>query len=170
MKLKHSAAIICLALSPALVSADPEAGDGLFALTGTGSSDKGFDNNVAAVSFDVGKFFSDNLAAGLRQSFGFADSENNSSWSGASRGFVDYHFDAGSWQPFVGANLGGIYGDEVDETFFAGPEAGVKYYVRDKTYITVQVEYQVFFDSASDADDNFDDGAFAYSAGIGYNF
>lgn len=170
MKLKHSAAIICLAISPTLVSADPASGDGLFTLTGTGSSDNSFDTNTAAVSFDVGKFFSDNLAAGLRQSFGFADSDNNSSWSGASRGFVDYHFDGGNWQPFVGANLGGIYGDEVDETFFAGPEAGVKYYVRDKTYITVQMEYQVFFDSASDADDNFDDGAFAYSAGIGYNF
>jgi len=170
MKLMHSVAIICLALSPALVTAEPESGDGLFALTGSGSSDKGFDSNTAAVSFDVGKFFTDRLAAGLRQSFGFADSENNSSWSGASRAFVDYHFDAGSWQPFVGANLGGIYGDEVDETFFAGPEAGVKYYVRDKTYITVQMEYQVFFDSASSADDNFDDGAFAYSAGIGYNF
>lgn len=170
MKLTHSAAIICLALSPALASAEPESGDRLFALTGSGSSDKEFDNNTAAVSFDLGQFFTDNVAVGLRQSFGFADSESNSSWSGASRVFADYHIDAGSWQPFIGANLGGIYGDEVDETFFAGPEAGVKYYVREKTYITVQAEYQVFFDSASDADDNFDDGAFAYSAGIGYHF
>ncbi|MEX0606358.1 MAG: hypothetical protein WD623_17280 [Marinobacter sp.] len=170
MKLKYSAAIICLAISPALVSAAPESGDGFFALTGSGASDNEFDNNTAAVSFDVGQFFTDSVAVGLRQSFGFADSEDNSSWSGASRVFGDYHFDLGSWQPFVGANVGGIYGDEVDETFFAGPEVGVKYYVREKTYITVQTEYQVFFDSASDADNNFDDGAFAYSAGIGYHF
>lgn len=170
MQLKYPLAALCLALSPTLVSAEPEAGDNLFTLTGSGSSDTDFDNNTAALSFDVGQFYTDNVALGLRQSLGFADSESGSSWSGASRVFADYHFDAGKWQPFVGGNVGGIYGDEVDETFFAGPEAGVKYYVKPKTFITFQAEYQVFFDSASDADDNFDDGAWAYSAGIGFNF
>jgi hypothetical protein len=170
MQWKNSVAVLCLAVSPALALAEPEAGDRLFTLTGSGASDSGFDNNTTSVSFDLGKFYSDSTAFGLRQSVGFADSENDSSWSGATRVFSDYHFNAGKWQPFVGANIGGIYGDGVDETFFAGPEAGVKYYVKPKTFITVQAEYQVFFDSASEANDNFDDGAWAYSAGIGFNF
>lgn len=170
MQWKTSFAALCLSLAPTLVSADPAQGDRLFTLTGSGSSDTDFDNNTAAVSFDLGQFYTESVLLGLRQSAGFSDTEGGSSWSGATRVFADYHFDAGQWQPFVGANFGGIYGDDTDETFFAGPEGGVKYYVKPKTFITAQIEYQVFFDSASDADDNFDDGAWAYSAGIGFNF
>lgn len=170
MQWKNSVVVLCLAVSPALALAEQETGDRLFTLTGSGASDSDFDNNTASVSFDLGMFYSDRTALGLRQSVGFADNENDSSWSGATRMFADYHFDANKWQPFIGANIGGIYGDGVDETFFAGPEAGVKYYVRPKTFVTVQAEYQIFFDSASEANDNFDDGAWAYSAGIGYNF
>ena len=170
MQWKNSLAVLCLAVSPALALAEPEAGDRLFTLTGSGASDSDFDNSTGSLSFDLGQFYSESTVFGIRQSIGFADSENDSNWSGATRVFGDYHFDAGKWRPFIGANIGGIYGDDVDETFFAGPEVGVKYYVKPKTFITFQTEYQVFFDSASDANDNFDDGAWAYSAGIGINF
>lgn len=173
MQLKHSLAVLCLAVSPALAlgATGPEAGERFFTLSGSGSSDTDFNTNTASVSFDVGKFHSESGAYGLRQSLGFADTKNNSSWSGASRVFYDYHFNTGErWRPFVGANIGGIYGDDVDDTFFAGPELGVKYYVRTKTYLTVQAEYQIFFKNMDDAESNFDDGAFAYSAGIGYHF
>tara|TARA_R100001460_G_scaffold103779_1_gene149109 strand:+ start:1281 stop:1844 length:564 start_codon:yes stop_codon:yes gene_type:complete len=170
MRWNNALLVVSLAFLPAIGSAEPEAGDRIFTLTGSGSSDSDFDNNTASVSFDLGQFYTENTVLGLRQSMGFADSENDSSWNGATRIFADYHFDAGKWRPFLGANFGGIYGDGVDETFFAGPEGGVKYYVKPKTFITAQMEYQVFFDSASDADDNFDDGAWAYSLGIGFNF
>ncbi|WP_166263485.1 hypothetical protein [Marinobacter caseinilyticus] len=170
MKWKHSLAVLCLALSSTLVLADPQAGDRLFSLTGSGASDTDFDSNTASISFDLGQFYSASTALGLRQSAGFSDSTGNSSWSGATRVFADYHFDLGQWQPFVGGNIGGIYGDDVDETFFAGPEGGVKYYVKPKTYVTFQTEYQIFFDNADEAESNFDDGAWAYSAGIGFNF
>ena len=173
MQWKNSLAVLCLAVSPALAlaAAGPEAGDKFFTLSGSGASDKKFDSSTVSVSFDVGKFHSDNGAYGLRQSAGLSDSKDDTSWNGATRVFYDYHFKTGErWRPFIGANIGGIYGDGVDETFFAGPELGVKFYVRSKTYVTLQAEYQVFFDSASDAEDNFDDGAFAYSAGIGYHF
>ncbi|OEY65364.1 hypothetical protein [Marinobacter sp. X15-166B] len=173
MLLKKTLAVICLAVSPALALAatGPEAGERFFTLSGSGASDKDFDSNTVSVSFDVGRFHSDSGAYGVRQSLGFADINDDSNWTGATRAFYDYHFDTGErWRPFIGGNLGGIYGEGIDETFFAGPELGVKYYVRRKTYITVQAEYQVFFDNAGDAEDNFDDGAFAYSAGIGYHF
>lgn len=174
MQWKNSVAVLCLTLTPAiaLAAAGPEAGDRFFSLSGSGSSDKKFDTNTASVSFDVGMFHSDNGAYGLRQSVGVAAvSGQNTDWTGATRVFYDYHFDAGErWRPFIGANLGGIYGDNIDDTFFAGPELGVKFYVRPKTYITVQTEYQVFFKNSGDINDKYDDGAFAYSAGVGYHF
>ena len=86
-------------------------------------------------------------------------------------GTSNYQFGDDRTRPFVGGSLGGIYGDGVKDSGFAGLETGIKYYVRDKTYFLGRVEYQFFFNSTSDASDAFqDDGAFAYTVGVGYNF
>jgi len=76
----------------------------------------------------------------------------------------------GNWYPYLGVNIGYLYGDTVEEQFIAGPEGGVKVFVNDTTFITAGIEYQVLFESASDADDNFDDGRFVYILGIGFKF
>jgi hypothetical protein len=170
MQWKPMLAAACFACVPLGAAAVPSMGDGLFTLSGAGSSDSDLDNNSVSVSFDVGQYMTDQTVVGIRQSAGAADLGDDSSWSGATRVFADYHFGRADTQPFVGANIGGIYGDGVDETFFAGPEAGLKYFVKEETFVTVQAEYQVFFDNSSEAESNFDDGAFVYSAGIGINF
>lgn len=170
MQWKPLAAAACLAFVPLGASAAPDMGDRVFTIVGSGASDNSLDNNILNVSFDLGKYMTEEVVVGLRQSIAVADLEGGSSWNGASRIFADYHFDRGDWQPFLGANFGGVYGDDTSETFFAGPEAGVKYYLKSKTFLTVQAEYQVFFDSADEAEANFDDGSFVYSAGIGINF
>ena len=71
------------------------------------------------------------------------------------------------WQPFIGAQLGYIYGDNTSDTWVAGPEAGVKYFINSTTFVVGAVEYQFFFDDSDDASDNFDDGQFIYSLGLG---
>ncbi len=91
-------------------------------------------------------------------------------WDGSTRVFYDYHFGTGNARPFVGVSLGGLYGEEVDETFMGGPEVGIKYWVHDQTFITAMAEYQFLFKSGSDARDRYDDGAFFYSVGVGFNF
>ncbi|MFP4184277.1 MAG: hypothetical protein ACLFRW_06815 [Halorhodospira sp.] len=64
-----------------------------------------------------------------------------------------------------------VYGDGVEESGFAGVELGGKYYVREKTYLLGRAEYQWLFDDSDDVDDAFkDDGAWAYTVGVGYNF
>ena len=79
-------------------------------------------------------------------------------------------FGNGKARPFIGASIGGVYGDRVDETFMASPEIGFKYWVQDKTFITAMAEYQFLFKSGSDAQDRYDDGVFLYSIGIGFNY
>lgn len=152
----------------------PKQGDREFSLSGTGTSDKDFDNSSVGISADIGWYTTPNLAWGIRQSVNYADIEGaNASddfWNGSTRGYVDYHFLDGAARPFIGASLGAMYGDGVDDTGFAGLEVGLKYYVLDSTYILARAEYQFFFDSSNDAEDNFDDGAFAYVLGIGFNF
>jgi hypothetical protein len=162
------------ALAIAQGNVGPSQGDREFSLSGTGSSDKDFDNGSIGLSADLGWYTSPNTVFGVRQSVNYADIEGESGsddfWNGSTRGYVDYHFLNGKARPFVGASLGAIYGDAVEDTGFAGLEVGLKYYVLDSTYILARAEYQFFFDDGDEAEDNFDDGAFAYVIGIGFLF
>lgn len=152
----------------------PEAGDREFTLSGTGSSDSDFDSTSAGITGDYGWFHNDTLSWGVRQSINYASVEGanltDDYWNGSTRGYVNQHFMTEKFRPFIGASLGAVYGDGVKDGGFAGLELGKKYYVLPSTFIISRVEYQWFFESSSDVDDSFDDGAFAYTVGIGYNF
>lgn len=166
--------VATLAQSGSTSSLGPVQGEREFTLSGTGSSDKDFDSSSIGVSADIGWYRSRELLLGLRQSVNFADIEGqditDDFWNGSTRGYVNYHFGHTAWRPFVGASLGAVYGDGVNDSGFAGLEAGLKYYVLPKTFIMGRAEYQWFFDDGGDVDDQFDKGAWAYTLGLGYNF
>ncbi|SDU23034.1 porin family protein [Halopseudomonas salegens] len=153
----------------------PEKGDREFSISGTGNSDRNMDSGSFGVTGDLGWYMQDHMVAGFRQSINYASIEGESIkddfWNGSTRGYFNYQFMTERARPFIGASLGGIYGDGVKDSAFAGLEAGVKYYVRDKTYLLTRVEYQFLFSSTSEASDSFqDDGVWAYTVGLGYNF
>jgi hypothetical protein len=149
----------------------PDEGDWEFTLTGNGISDKDFDSNVFGFAASVGYFFTSNLEVSIRQSLNFLSNDaTDDALSASTRGAVDYHFDLGQWWPFVGGSFGGVYGDGVDDAFTGGVEGGVKWYVKPETFIFGMIEWLWFFDDGSDFDDNFDDGQFVYSLGVGFNF
>ncbi len=163
--------MLVAALFPAAVLAAPAAGDQEITLNGAGSSDKDFDSTVFSVQGSWGQYLSDASLWGVRQTVSARDQEGESvKFDGSTRVFYDYQFGSGAARPFLGLSVGGVYGDQVDETFMAGPEVGIKYWVLDKTFITAMAEYQFLFKSGSDARDRYDDGAFFYSVGLGYNF
>jgi len=146
-------------------------GDKEITLGGAGSSDKDFDDTVFSVQGSWGQYLSESSLWGVRQTVNARDTEGESvKFDGSTRVFYDYHFGNGKARPFIGASIGGVYGDRVDETFMAGPEIGFKYWVQDKTFITAMAEYQFLFKSGSDAQDRYDDGVFLYSIGIGFNY
>jgi hypothetical protein len=158
-------------LVPAAAMAQFDPGDWDLTLNGTGASDNDFDTNTLSANVGIGYFFSDNLEVGGRQNVGWADIEDaDDNWTFATRAFVDWHFDLDRWQPFVGATLGYLYGDVIEDQFVAGPEAGVKWVANSTTYIFGTVAYDFFFEDSDDADDAFDDGQFVYSLGIGFRF
>lgn len=164
----------CAALLPMALYAGPSQGEREFSISGTGTGDKDFDNSNFGISGDLGWYLSDSLSLGVRQSASYTDVEgeglSDDFWTGSTRGYTNYHFLSGDARPFVGASLGGVYGDGVEESAFAGLEFGLKYYVLDTTYILGRAEYQFFFDDGGEADDAFDDGAWAYVLGVGFNF
>ena len=168
------AASLMAAIVPGLSYAGPESGENEFTLSGTGVSDKDFDNSSFGLSGDSGWLPSDRSVWGIRQSINYADVDGgglgDDFWNGSTRGYYDYHFGSGAARPFVGASLGAVYGDGVKDTGIAGLELGLKYYVLESTFILARAEYQFFFDSSDSAEDNFDDGAWQYVFGIGFNF
>lgn len=163
--------LLVAALFPAVALAIPVAGDQEVTLSGAGSSDKDFDTTVFALQGSWGQYLSDASLWGVRQTINARDQEGESvKFDGSTRVFYDYHFGHGNTRPFIGVSLGALYGDKVDDTFIAGPEIGIKHWVHENTFITALMEYQFLFKSGSDAEARFDDGAFFYSVGVGYNF
>ncbi|WP_178114663.1 hypothetical protein [Pseudomonas saliphila] len=171
MKKLFKTSLLLAAMVPAVALAQPSAGDQEITLGGAGGSDKDFDDSAISVQGSWGQYLSESSLWGVRQTVNARDSEGESvQWDGSTRVFYDYHFGSGNGRPFVGASVGGIYGDGVDETFILGPEVGYKHWLNDSTFVTGMVEYHFLVDSASDVDDRYDDGAFFYSVGLGYNF
>jgi len=144
-------------------------------LSGSGSSSREFDAGSVSATGELGWYYSPRLEFGIRQSFSWSKNEETTFWDGATRLYSDYHFGSGQWRPYLGASFGIAYGkkrdsSEVDTILFAGPEAGLKFYVQPAAFLFVQMEYQFRFRGASELSSNIDDGAYAYSFGAGYNF
>lgn len=152
----------------------PKKGTREITLNGTGTTDNDLDSGTFGLSGSYGWYHSDALMFAVRQTVDWAGARNqDDDVSASTRLAVDYHFNGGTrshWRPFVGLNVGYVYGGGVDETFAAGPEAGIKYYVNDTTFVLVQTEYRYHFDSGGEIDDNFDDGSFVHTVGLGFNF
>lgn len=171
MKRILTVSTLAAAFLPLAVLAAPTAGTQEITLSGAGNSDKDFDTTLLNVQGSWGQYLDQNSLWGIRQSIGIFDTEGEETqFQGSTRIFYDYHFGTGNTRPFIGANIGGVYGDGVEETFSAGPELGLKHWVNDSTFITGMVEYQFLFESGDEFEDNYDDGRLLYSLGVGYNF
>ena len=166
-------ALVALLAAPAISLAQFRQGDWELTLSGSGANSPDFDGVTFNVNGSLGYFLADQFEIAVRQTVGFSDL-GNSDLNGSTRVAVDFHFDLDRWQPYVGGNIGYAYGDAVSDTWLAAPEAGVKYFVNDTTFIFVSVEYQFFFDEDDGGDDdlsdNFSDGQFLYGLGIGFRF
>ena len=165
-KQKLAAALaLSVACASPLAMAAPENGDREFTLSGTGTSDNGFDNTTFALSASIGWFTTEHLEWGLRQNVGISDTkDDDTTFSGGTRGFADYHFDFSEWQPFAGTSIGALYGDNVNDSVSAGPELGIKYYVKPKTFVLVSASYQF------NVKESVGDGTTFYTTGLGFNF
>lgn len=149
----------------------PLRGDRELIIGGSGGSDRSFDNSFGGASVSYGYFLNDSLSGILRQSINYANPEDaGSQWNGATRVAVDQHFLQGPLRPFLGANVGRIYGEGVRDSWVAGLEGGMKYYVQPRTFLHATVEYGWLFQRARSFDDRFDSGQWNWSLGVGFNF
>lgn len=164
--------VLAFAQDPAALTG-PMQGDRELMVAGSGSSDVDFDNNRLNLSVSFAQFLTDAASLGVRQDVHWVDPDVGSSiLRGATDVFAHWHFgEPGAMvRPFLGVNVGYFYGDELTNTWVAGPELGAKWYVQPQTFILTQIDYQWTFTDADDIDENWDDGRFRYQVGVGYNF
>lgn len=170
--LRKGIVIAALCLLPAVAQAQAR-GPWEITLGGSGANGSRFNGFTGAINGSVGYFFSDNLEVSVRQSLDYTDVGVPKQLNGSTRVAVDLHFplgDAGQFQPFVGVNIGYVYGDSVNDTWEGAPEGGIKWFVNNTTFIYGSIEYQIFFDRHSSTSQNFSDGQFVYGVGIGFRF
>jgi hypothetical protein len=155
---------------PATAFSGYNTGDWEFSLAGSGSSDNDFDTTTASAEGALGYFFTPVIEGIIRQGIGFSDTPDDSDWNGSTRVGADFNFPFDRYVPYIGASIGYLYGDSVDEQFIAGPDVGLKSFVNETTFILAAVEYEFLFDDADEADEAFDDGRFVYTLGIGFKW
>ena len=147
----------------------PQGGEWEITLAGAGSSDKDFESGGFNIEADLSTYASEAFSYGVRQNVGFVDNAE-SSWNGSTALFGQLHLGDTPLRPFVGLAVGYLYGDDVSDTFFGGPEAGLRYYVKPEAFIFGRAQYQFLFESGDEIDDQFDDGRFLYTVGVGFTF
>jgi hypothetical protein len=143
----------------------PRQGDWEAFLGGSGASDEKFDRNAIGATGSIGYYVLKFLPVSLRQNFAAAfGSHVNDNFQYATTGAVDFQAPLGRFQPFLGGFGGYAYG--ANYSWVTGPEAGLKFYVNESTFIQGLFQYGLI------ADKNFqwNDGVAVYTIGAGFNF
>jgi hypothetical protein len=157
------APVVALALLPVVAHAQFQQGDWTLTLTGSGQSDRDFDTTGLSALGQVGYFMTDQIEVNVRQGITFFRN-GGTNFAGSTAIGGDFHFDLDRWQPYLGAQLGYIYGDGVRDSWIVGPEGGVKYFVNNTTYVFGQVGYNFNLQGSSR------DDLWTYSLGIGFRW
>jgi len=158
----------CLVL-PLVAHAQFEAGDFSLTLGGSGSNSNDWDGVTFTVNGELGYLLTKEAEIGVRQGISYQDF-TGSAWNGATDVFFQYNFDLGRWVPYIGANIGFIYGDNVNDSWEAGPEGGLKVFVNSTTFIQLSVAYEFFFKHNDKIGSAFSDGSWNYGLLIGFRF
>jgi hypothetical protein len=153
---------LALFLLPAIARAQFEQGNWELTLAGRGANDQDFRTADISVQGSLGYFLTKELEVSGRQGLVWAD--GGSAWDGESRAAIDYHFDLDRLWPFVGASIGYAYGDNVNDHWIAGLEAGVKYFLNSTTFVEAVAGYDF------NLEEGLDEGGFVYGLALGVKF
>lgn len=152
--------LFSLAFQSAVRADGFEKGDWALTLTGSGVSTNDLDDSAFTLNVAPSYFLTDEFELGVRQSLSY-----NDGFTGATAVFADFNvkLENRKFVPYVGVNLGYTYGEGLEDTWVVGPEAGLKYFVNDTTYLYGRVSYEF------DIQESFDEGGFVYGVGIGFS-
>jgi hypothetical protein len=115
---------------------------------------------------------------GLRQSFVYTFSPGESDvWNAVTAPLIRYNLLSETlfgiprrpeFVPFIGGLLGAVWNDN-EITGTAGPEAGLRWYARESTFLMISYRYERFFESLSSSDRT-QSANNVVALGIGFNW
>lgn len=146
--------VLALLALPTIASAQFEKGDIELTLSGGASANKETTAGQANVQGSVGYFLSNQLEVAVRQQVTYISAPSTGTFSGVAWGgetvaAVDYHFDMGAFQPFVGGYAGYLYPAAENGSGVVAPEVGVKYFLNGTTFVFASVAYEYDIDYPS---------------------
>lgn len=181
---KFALPVLALLAVPAISSAAFETGDFDMQLSASGAAPKSMQYGQAGARVGLGYFLTKEVEIGVRQEVSWRETPKSNdfavyqrqdngtftrvktksqAWGGSSAASMDYHFDLGAWQPFVGGMVGYSYQQQQRGSAFVAPEVGVKYFVNSTTYVFASVEYDYNLSHPNTS-------IFSGLAGVGFRF
>lgn len=156
----------------------PQTGQRELTFGGSGGSNRSLSDSFGGITASYGMFINERWQAFLRQSINYSNPNNGPrSYNGATKLGALYHFPtgfempvAGAVVPVLGLNFGRQYGSNINDTWAAGIEGGLKAFVHPRTFVYVLVEYSWLFRNSREIDNNFSDGGYTWSTGVGFRF
>lgn len=123
------------------------------------------DGNLLGGNLTLDYFVTDNVSVGGEQAVFYAFGQNSDydeGVGGRSVASLDYHFgrstNEGGFAPYIGANVGAVYGEGLDGSFIYGPELGLTVW-----NIDAKVAYDI-------RDSGLDDSIISATLGWNFNF
>lgn len=143
----------------------PRQGDWEATLGGVGASTNEFDDSTFGVGGGVQYYALKWLPLGARGTFNTLFGEDvEDRFNYSAKAAIDFQAPLGRFQPFVGFSGGYAWGDGIEDDYVYGPEAGVKFFVNESTFVYGLLEYEIV------GDGDFDEGNARYSFGFGLDF
>lgn len=130
---------------------------------------QGSDSGSFNADLQFGHYLTPGWELGIRQAlnYNFIDGGHDS-WVATTTPFLVYNFRFNDRVvPFLGLAAGIAWNDR-DITGTLGPNAGVKFFLTDQTYLGLRYRYEWYFNSLNRADNNADDGNHVATIGIGF--
>jgi hypothetical protein len=164
---RNALIVIAICLVPAIAKAQAR-GPWELELGGSGQNSSRFNGVTASANGALSYFLTDQFEIGVRQQVGYSDI-GATNWTGTTAIGADFNLplgDQGQFVPYGGGQVGYIYGDGVHNTWVGGPEAGIKVFLNNSTFIYASIGWDIFFDKHSTTT-AFSDGQIIYGLGLG---
>lgn len=167
--------ILCMFMLPEIVSAEDgkqeiQVTGGLFFVNGDAAT------GTAQLAIDYGYMWRPKWQIGFSglASYGMNDPIEDV-WVASTTAHIKFYPFGGNpdsrWQPFIGGFFGMGYSD-VDNTWVAGPVAGVKYNINDSLFAVMQYRYEDYFRrlKAGSETTDFDSSNNVLTVGMGFRW
>jgi hypothetical protein len=162
-------ALIALVLISTPAQSAPVGGDNEVEAAAGFNHAQGSDSGAFNVDLQFGRYLTPGWELGIRQALNYNFIDNGrDSWVATTTPFLVYNFHFNDYViPFLGLNAGVAYNDrDIVGTF--GPNAGVKIFLSDQTYLGLRYRYEWYFNRLNRIDNNADHGNHVATIGIGF--